>query len=601
LLVAALLAMELLFLASFWMLLQKTETEARRAERSKEVLGDMQRMLRLLYDGGNAIDKYTMTKGQEEKNHFLSDLAEVKTILKSLKVAVHEDPRTLALVTHIEADVYKADASIADLIRTLDANAPQSESTQSFIQQHQKDLHQVMVSLVPDVAELTKIERRIEAESPVAQRQVRENIKTLLAAAVPVNIILALALAVFFTRSITSRLAVLVDNTDLMTRGKRLRPPLSGNDEISRLDEVFHEMATALRREEERLKASEERVRTIIEFMPIGLVVLDKTGCIEFINSRTQEMFGYKSEELMGEPLQTLFAAATEDDSDHTNAALPDLVSKSLNRISEVNAVRKGKTVFPVELTVSEFPGEEGASHLAIILDVTERFEIRRLRQAFVAMVSHELRTPLTSIKGYLSLLDMGAYGELSPECIDGAQRSEKNIARLMTLINDLLDLEKIEGGSLSISLEVTPVSVILNQAYDAVKIFAQERKVIVEMPQANWEINVDAGRIVQVMVNLLSNAIKFSPENEKVTVQVTRDSHWALFKVIDRGRGVPARFKEAIFERFQQVSESDATQKGGTGLGLAICKAIVERHDGSIGVESEEGTGTTFWFRLPL
>jgi PAS domain S-box-containing protein len=599
--VAAVLAMELIFLACFWLLLLNTETEARRAERSKEVLGEVQKMLRLLYDGGAAIEQYTTGNSKEDKDRFLSDMAKAKEILQSLKIAVHDDARTSALVNHIESEVDHVGVSMADVVRTLESGKADSDAAQESVSKRKKDMRDVEVTLIPDAIALTKMERQIEAESPLVQAEAREKIKKLLALALLVNIILAVALAVFFTRSITSRLQVLVDNTDLMTKGKRLLTPLSGSDEISRLDAVFHDMATALRREEERLKSSEERVRTIIEFMPIGLVVLDKAGSIEFINARAEEMFGYKTEELLGQPLQRLFAVAQEDGGAPANMALQQLVSKSLNRINEITGVRKGKSEFPVELSLSDFPGEKGASHLAVILDVTERAEIQRLRQAFVAMVSHELRTPLTSIKGYLSMLDMGVYGALSPQCIDDAQRAEQNVTRLMTLINDLLDLEKMEDGMISITLKVTSVDAILNQSLDAVKIFAQERNVAIEIPEANWEIDVDAGRIVQVLVNLLSNAIKFSPADEKVTVQITRDSNWALFKVIDRGRGVPAHFKEAIFERFQQVSESDATQKGGTGLGLAICKAIVERHDGSIGVESEEGKGSTFWFRLPV
>jgi PAS domain S-box-containing protein len=595
--VGVVLTMEFVFLGGFWFLLQQTETEASRAERSKEILGNMQRLLRLLYDGGSAIEQYTITKSADDKKRFLGDINEVQKIMKMLETAVKGDRRTTDLVLKMESDFNRVNELVSDVVRVLEGSSSGLSSAQELVEQRKKELHEIEVKLIPNLAQLNKIEKDIEAESPAAERRARDRIKTLLAAAVPINIILALALAVFFTRSITARLEILVDNTDLMTRRRRLHPPLPGNDEISRLDRVFHEMAEELRTEEERLRASEERIRKIIEFMPIGLVILDKACCIEFINKRTQEMFGYEQEELLGESLEHLFAAAPENASE----GLQKIFSKSLNHITDVMAVSKSKKEFPAELTISDFPGAERDRYLAIVLDVTERVEIQRMRQAFVAMVSHELRSPLTSIKGYLSLIDIGAFGPLSPEVVDGAQRSERNVVRLITLINDLLDLQKMEEGMLSISPQVTNVGTILTQSLDAVRVLAQERGVRIEMPSADWELKVDAGRIIQVMVNLLSNAIKFSPANERITVQVGKDIHNARFRVIDRGRGIPPRFKEAIFERFQQVSDSDSTKLGGTGLGLAICKAIVERHGGSIGVESEEGRGSAFWFQVPL
>jgi PAS domain S-box-containing protein len=602
--VLSLLAMELLFIGFFWVLLQKTELEASRAERSKEVLGDVQKVLRLVYDGGVAVEQYTMSQSADDKKRFLSDMVEVKDILKSLKKEVVDDPRTSTLVNHIDFEIDHVAALVGEVIRTLESQSSQSaQSSQTnnvaeIVEGHKRELHQIELALIPDATALTKIEREIQAQSPVAERQARDKIKFLLVAAVPLNIALALAMAIFFTRSITSRLEVLVDNTDRMTKRSRLRPPMSGNDEISRLDTVFHEMAEALRRDDEQLRASEESVRAMIEFMPIGLIVLDQDGRMQFINSRTEEIFGYKSEELIDGQLQQLIAPAAGDES---SRSMEQLISKSINRIMEVNGLRKGNIAFPIELTISNFPGAQNTGYLAIILDVTERTEIQRLRQAFVAMVSHELRTPLTSIKGYLSLLDMGAFGALPPQCTDGARRAEQNVGRLMTLINDLLDLEKLEHGMISVSLAVANVSDVLDQSLNSVKVFAQEQKIDIEMPAVDFELNMDSPRIVQVLINLLSNAIKFSAPGAKVTVQVTRTDHWVMFKVIDRGRGVPARFKEAIFERFQQVSESDARQKGGTGLGLAICKAIVEQHDGSIGVESDQGKGSTFWFQLPV
>jgi len=165
-------------------------------------------------------------------------------------------------------------------------------------------------------------------------------------------------------------------------------------------------------------------------------------------------------------------------------------------------------------------------------------------------------------------------------------------------LIEDILDLERLETGKIELQMTRVPIASILRRAMESLAAFGAHG-VTVDAPNVSSSIDVDADRIVQVLVNLLSNAVKFSPPDGVVTIAVTADGQWTEFRVIDHGRGVPAVHRRAIFERFRQVDPSDAREKGGAGLGLAICKSIVEQHGGSIGVESEEGAGSAFWFRL--
>ena len=213
--------------------------------------------------------------------------------------------------------------------------------------------------------------------------------------------------------------------------------------------------------------------------------------------------------------------------------------------------------------------------------------------------MSHELRTPLTSIRGSLGLLASGALGSLSNEVVEVVSIAERNAARLMALINDILDLERLETGKIELQFGQVPVESILRRAVESLATFGQKHGVTVEAPEVSSMIWADADRIVQVLVNLLSNAVKFSPPAGVVTIGVQPGEGWVEFRVTDRGRGVPAAYRRAIFERFRQVETSDAREKGGTGLGLAICKSIIEQHGGTIGVESEEGGGSSFWFRV--
>ena len=225
--------------------------------------------------------------------------------------------------------------------------------------------------------------------------------------------------------------------------------------------------------------------------------------------------------------------------------------------------------------------------------------EVERLKNGFLSTVSHELRTPLTSIRGSLGLLASGAVGALSGEVLEIVAVAERNAVRLMALINDILDLERLDTGTIELQFAPVPVASILRRAMESLPASQQRHAFTVEAPAVSPVMWADADRIVQVVVNLLSNAVKFSPPGGVVTIGVAPGENWVEFRVTDRGRGVPVAYHRAIFERFRQVETSDAREKGGTGLGLAICKSIVEQHGGTIGVESEEGRGSTFWFRV--
>jgi PAS domain S-box-containing protein len=228
--------------------------------------------------------------------------------------------------------------------------------------------------------------------------------------------------------------------------------------------------------------------------------------------------------------------------------------------------------------------------------------ELDRFKQELLSTVSHELRTPLTSIRGSLGLLTSGAVGALSDEVVEVVTIAERNAIRLIALINDILDLERLETGKMELQFGLVSVVSVLRRAVESVEPFARQHEITLEtgaVPEACSMIRADADRIVQVLVNLLSNAAKFSPPASVVTIAVAPRDGWVEFRVTDRGRGVPVAHRRSIFERFQQVESSDAREQGGTGLGLAISKSIIEQHGGTIGIESELGIGSTFWFRV--
>lgn len=232
--------------------------------------------------------------------------------------------------------------------------------------------------------------------------------------------------------------------------------------------------------------------------------------------------------------------------------------------------------------------------------DVTERKEVDRLKSEFVSTVSHELRTPLTSIRGSLGLLESGSSAISAAQHVELIRIARENTDRLIRLINDVLDLEKIESGKLELDHSKLVPANLVTEAVNNVSAVAAQHKVEIALElEDRGTVHGDHDRIVQVLVNLLGNAIKFSPAQSTVTVSVRTHHDRVRFAVRDQGPGIPVTHHARLFNRFEQMDGSDRRAKGGTGLGLAICKAIVEQHGGTIGVHSEPGAGSEFFFTL--
>jgi PAS domain S-box-containing protein len=355
---------------------------------------------------------------------------------------------------------------------------------------------------------------------------------------------------------------------------------------------------TERRRTEERLRASESRTRSILDNMLGGLITIDAKARIESVNPAAERIFGYRQGELVGQHLTALVPEVPGQDK---WTFLKSAVPKALGRVTEWEGRRKGGQVFPFELSMFEFETEAGRRFAGSIHDTSERREVERLKKEFVATVSHELRTPLTSIRGSLSLLVSGVLGELPREAKEVLEIADRNALRLIGLINDILDLERLESGRLEMHMREIELNDVLQRSAEAVRGVAEQQGIGLDLRPTPARAWADPERLVQVVVNLAGNAIKFSPAGQKVTLEAETKPPFVEVRVIDRGRGIPEAFREAVFERFKQVEASDAREKGGTGLGLAICKAIVERHGGEIGVLSEEGRGSTFYFRVPV
>lgn len=232
------------------------------------------------------------------------------------------------------------------------------------------------------------------------------------------------------------------------------------------------------------------------------------------------------------------------------------------------------------------------------------RSDLDTVKDEFISTVSHELRTPLTSIRGALGLLSAGLLGNVDAKAQNLLRIASSNTERLIRLINDILDLERMESGRAPLKLRRCSIQDLAREAVDTMTPMADGSGIHVELtcyaPRDSIYFDADPDRILQVLTNLLSNAIKFSHSGSTVSVQIDADLNSVLLKIVDHGRGIPADKLDAVFDRFQQVESSDASKKGGTGLGLAICRSIIQQHGGAIWAQANlSGPGTTLWVQL--
>jgi PAS domain S-box-containing protein len=328
----------------------------------------------------------------------------------------------------------------------------------------------------------------------------------------------------------------------------------------------------------------------ILDSVPEGIVGLDVEGRITFANPAAAGMMGYTVEELHGQPIRTHMQYSG------SSPHVPDLP------LGQESCWREDGTSFPIECeTAPVSVAGRVVGSVVTFRDVSRRRAVEQMKDELISVVSHELRTPLTSIRSALGLLDSGVVGAVPEKGQRMLQIAVKNTDRLIRLINDTLDLERVNSGEFRMERVVCDAGELMLQAADGVRALAQQAGVVLDVVPREVRLWGDPDRLLQVLTNLLSNAIKFSPAaGGTVWLEAEESAGEFLFRVRDEGRGIPADKLESIFDRFGQVDVSDAREKGGTGLGLAICRSIVQQHDGQIWAESTIGAGTTVCVALP-
>jgi signal transduction histidine kinase len=480
LLVSVPLISELFFVAILVFMLQQAELEINRAVQAKTIV---QHADAVVVEVMKTMGSLQAAKQNEQnssapkdalRNDYMESRARAEKEFATLARLVDDRPMQVVLVKKIQ-DRSHACYDMIEQISELEQHHPDLEHRVSLYNSRQR-LNEYFSQILNDLDTFSSKERKVEAESPALQTGNRQRFQIVLIAGIFFNIILALALAIYFSRGIAGRLMVINQNSRNLANGKPLMAPLDGSDEIANVDRVFHTMAAKLK-------------------------------------------------------------------------------------------------------------------------------ELDEMKRDFVAMVSHDLRTPLTSLQAFLTLLESGVLeANISEKTKARARGAEEDVARLIRLINELLDVEKMERGNVELKVDSLSIKELLLCSVESVKAAAEQKHVRINMSDVvDVRIIADRDRLIQVIVNLLSNAIKFSSDNSNIDLSAKSVQDLVEIRVTDHGRGIPQSALESVFDRFRQVELTDATEKGGSGLGLTICKAIIEKHGGTIGVDSAGmGKGASFWFRLP-
>lgn len=578
-LVAVPLVFELILLGSLYGLLVHAEQEADRAEHAKTVIAKTTEVVQLLFDAGIEYIAYdAATKSLFEKR-LMHTLHRIPKEMNNLENLVQNNNRYLTIVQNVRKES-------SDAIDTLLASKQELQAGGRMKLVEALSLRDKLNDCVAQLGVIIKTEKATQVD-PARAPRLRSLVYFLLGFGVFMSILIAFLLVKIFHDGTTRRLQALMNNSHRMSMGQALTPPLSGNDEIAKLDHAFHYAA-------EVMTEAARKERAVFENAADVITTINKDNIITAISPAAQVVLGWDPAELAGKEWQSL--VATED-----QAAFEAWIAK-LKTIDGSLPLENRCLAKDGRLVDMLWSGHWSASEKSLFCvahNITERKQLERFKQEFSAMVSHDLRTPLTAVQSTLAILGKGAWGELSEKAHKKVEVAESNIKQSIELINSLLDLEKMETAKFELNLDDVSMLSLIKRSVESVSQLAEKKQIRIVLPARSIEVMGDPEKLARVITNLMGNAIKFAPEQSQIEISLVEDEDFVIVKVTDEGPGIPPEMRDSIFDRFKQLDGNLQAKKEGSGLGLAICRAIIEAHNGTIGVDSN-GVGSTFWFRIP-
>ncbi len=410
-------------------------------------------------------------------------------------------------------------------------------------------------------------------------------------------LLLALALVLLLRRAMHPLSAAAQQITQMMEGERPIQPiQINRTDEVGYLVHAFNQLSQRQQQQALELQRERDLLRSQFDQSSDAIVLLDVHSLqILEANPQCSRLLGYSVDRLRGRPFAELLAAE--------QAALPDLLGQAMAEAGHCNMalLRQFGGSVHCEVTAASVGLPDQRQLMLNLRDISERMRSEQLKNDFVSTVSHELRTPLTSIYGALRLANSGVLHDQPEQARSLLQAAEENSQRLTALINDLLDIDKLEAGKLELSLQPLDLDQQLQDARRMLASTADEAEVHLRLPEPGGQrIMADPQRFQQVLANLLSNAIKFSPPGAQVEIETQACEQQVRLTITDHGDGIPLAFQPNVFQRFAQADATATRQRGGTGLGLAITRSLVRAMHGAIGFSSTPGQGSRFWVSLP-
>lgn len=586
--VAIPLIVNLCFLFYLADLQTKTEKEAIEAKRSRDINEAINVISKCIYDASSELHGQKLSAQFISSRDFSAMEKDMKEAYNNLRTATEHDPQKYNLVKESESAAMGA----LSVLKTIQSNpAMQTDlSMEETRKTTNRRLRKYAAQVLSDeLMEMNRQEKYNAEKSPEREARLRETQRSIFVACAAANAFLTVILAWVLIRGISSRLTIMSDNAYRLASALPLNPVLRGTDEIAKLDQTFHTMADAISDAEKKQRAITDNARDVI-------CSLDAAGKFVDVNPAATAILKYTPNEMMGRYYIDLIFA---DDVSHTLSAMEKSAKLYERKPFETRMIKKDGQL--VDTLWTAVWSDKEKSYFCVIHDDSERKSAERMKQEVVAMITHDLRTPLSTIRNFLEMLDAKMYGELSEKGQKMLGLADRNSARMLSLINDLLDVEKIKAGMMELTLKKTKLAQVLDQCAQSVASLAEQNRISLQVCSETIDVNADEDRLSRVVTNLLSNAIKFSPEGSTIIVSAKRSGEFAEVSIKDQGRGIPEEMLATIFDRFTQVMDSDSRAKGGSGLGLAICKALVELHGGTIWVVSPQGQGATFTFTVPI
>lgn len=420
-----------------------------------------------------------------------------------------------------------------------------------------------------------------------------KDINKILATGTGIALLFTAILGILLAQTITRPISDMRKQAQAMARGNFSRKvKVYGYDEIGQLAITFNNLTKKLQEAQATTEGEKRKLSSVISYMTDGVISTDRKGRIILINDPATQMLGVPRETVLSQPIVSVLGL-------DENYTFEDLLQEKESIVLDYSTKSKP---FILRANFSVIQKESGFVNglITVLYDVTEQEKIDIERREFVANVSHELRTPLTTMRSYLEALADGAWRdeEIAPNFLE-TTRTETE--RMIRLVNDLLQLSKMDSVDYRLSKEWVDFPIFFNRIIDRFELSKNQNVTFIrDIPEDDLFVEVDEDKITQVLYNIISNAMKYSPEGGTITFRTKEKEDMITISISDEGVGIPKDNLDKIFDRFYRVDKARTRKLGGTGLGLAIAKEMVNAHGGKIWADSVEGKGTTIYFTLP-